>query len=78
MINWRAGGYAGTIPELGGRMNHAAPVVVVIAQGLTEHEDCWLGPETEGRDLARLRPTTSQCRCSTRRTLRQRVPACDA
>jgi len=50
----RARGYAATIPDIGSRLTDAPGVVAVIAEWLTELEDRWPGPETEGRELARL------------------------
>ncbi|MFD6224353.1 HEAT repeat domain-containing protein [Nocardia asteroides] len=65
----RAGGYADTIPEIGSRINNAAPVIVVIAGWLTELEERWPGPETEGRDLARLSLTNALNRKESRKTV---------
>ncbi|WP_439263441.1 HEAT repeat domain-containing protein [Nocardia sp. JW2] len=59
----KAGGYADTIAEIGSRRQNSPPVIVVIAEWLAELEDRWPGPETRGRDLARL-SLTNALNCS--------------
>ncbi|MFC6010811.1 HEAT repeat domain-containing protein [Nocardia lasii] len=64
----QAGGYADTIPEIGRRLHDSPAVIVVIAQWLTELEDRWPGPETEGRRLTRLSLTNALNRTASRET----------
>ncbi|TQM26217.1 HEAT repeat domain-containing protein [Nocardia bhagyanarayanae] len=64
----RAGGYADTIPDIGSRAQNSPEVIALLAQWLTELEDRWPGPETEGRDMARLSLTNALNRKESRKT----------
>ncbi|WP_431955454.1 HEAT repeat domain-containing protein [Nocardia lijiangensis] len=48
-----AGGHGGTIPEIAETTTTSPKVIAVLSQWLTELEERWPGPETEGRALAR-------------------------
>ncbi|SUE27741.1 hypothetical protein [Nocardia farcinica] len=50
----RAGGNADTIADIGSQRSSAPAAIVLVAAWLAELEDRWPGPETEGRELARL------------------------
>ncbi|MGV9822394.1 HEAT repeat domain-containing protein [Nocardia xishanensis] len=49
-----AGGYAQTIPEISKAINISPRGIAVLSQWLSELEERWPGPETQGRELARL------------------------
>lgn len=69
----RAGGNADTITDIGNQRSSAPAVIVLVAEWLAELEDRWPGPETEGRELARLSLVNGLNRKESRKT--EAIPA---
>ncbi|MGX1772069.1 HEAT repeat domain-containing protein [Nocardia brasiliensis] len=69
----QAGGYGQTIPDIPNSVSLTPAAVEVVAQWLSELERRWPGPETEGRELARLSLANALGRKEARKT--SAVPA---
>ncbi|MFI7530772.1 HEAT repeat domain-containing protein [Nocardia salmonicida] len=64
----RVAGSTDTIAEIGNRLQNSPEVIAVLAQWLTELETRWPGPETQGRELARLYLANALNRRESRKT----------